>query len=65
MFIKIIEIIRIVATAFGVFCAYYAGETPQEVLHIMSPGVIVAIAGTSGLEGLFYGKQATREKGFE
>lgn len=65
MIIKIIEIIRIVATGLGVFLAYYYGETPQEVLHIMSPWVIVAIAGTSGLEGLFFGKQGAIEKGFE
>jgi hypothetical protein len=65
MIIKIIEIIRIVATGFGVFISYYYGETPQEVLHLMSPWLIVAIAGTSGLEGLFFGKQGAKEKGFE
>ena len=65
MIIKIIEIIRIVATGLGVFLAYYYGKTPQEVLHLMSPWLIVAIAGTSGLEGLFFGKQAAIEKGFE
>lgn len=65
MIIKIIEIIRIIATGFGVFISYYYGETPQEVLHLMSPWLIFAIAGTSGLEGLFYGKQAAIEKGFE
>lgn len=65
MIIKLIETLRIAATAFGVFWAYYVGETPQEVLHIMSPWVIVAIAGTSGLEGLLFGKMAAKEKGFE
>jgi len=65
MIIKLIEISRITATAIGVFLAYYLGETPQEVLHILSPWVIVAIAGTSGLEGLLFGKQAAIEKGFE
>mgnify|MGYP000875608452 CR=1 FL=1 len=65
MIIKIIEILRITATGIGVFLAYYYGETPTEVLHIMSPWVVFAIAGTSGLEGLFFGKQGAIEKGFE
>lgn len=65
MITKIIEIVRIIATAFGVFWSYYSGDTPQEVLHIMSPWVIIAIAGTSGLEGIFFGKQGAIEKGFK
>jgi hypothetical protein len=65
MIIKIIELVRIVATAFGIFWSYYSGDTPQEVLHLMSPWVIISIAGTSALEGLFFGKKAAIEKGFE
>lgn len=65
MIIKLIEILRITATAFGVFWAYYVGETAQEILNIMVPWVVVSIAGSSGLEGLLFGKQAAIEKGYE
>lgn len=69
MIIKIIEIIRIAGATFGIFWSYYAGtsmEMPeQSVLHIMTPWVIVSIAGTSALEGFFFGKQAAAEKGFK
>ncbi|PLX05528.1 MAG: hypothetical protein C0598_14380 [Marinilabiliales bacterium] len=65
MIIKIIEALRIAGTAFGVFWAYYVGETPQEILNVMTPWVVVSIAGTSGLEGLFFGRQAAIEKGYE
>lgn len=65
MIIKIIEIVRIAGTGLGVFLAYYFGETPQEILSIMCPWVVISIAGTSGLEGLFFGRQAAIEKGYE
>jgi len=65
MIIKIIEITRIVATAIGVFVAYYYGETPQQALHIIVPWLLLAIAGTSGLEGLFFAKAGAEAKGFE
>lgn len=68
MIIKIIEAIRIAATCFGIFWAYYIGmstSTPEiSVLHLITPWIIVSIAGTSGIEGLFFGKQAAAEKGF-
>lgn len=69
MIIKIIEIIRIAGASFGIYWAYYIGmstSTPAEsVLHILTPWIIVSIAGTSAIEGLFFGKQAAAEKGFK
>lgn len=69
MLIKVIEIIRLIATSFGIFWAYYAGmdgdHPAAQVLHLMSPWVVAGIAGTSGIEGLLFGRQAAREKGFE
>jgi len=68
MIIKIIEIIRIAGASFGIYWAYYIGmgtSTPDEsVLHILTPWIIVSIAGTSAIEGLFFGKQSAAEKGF-
>lgn len=69
MIIKIIEIIRISGASFGIYWAYYIGmstSTPAEsVLHILAPWIIVSIAGTSAIEGLFFGNQAAAEKGFK
>lgn len=65
MIIKIIEALRIAGTGAGVFLAYYLGETQQETLNIMCPWVVISIAGTSGLEGLLFGRQAAIEKGYE
>ncbi len=69
MIIKIIEIIRIAGASFGIYWAYNIGMatgTPAEsVLHIITPWILVSIAGTSAIEGLFFGKQAAAEKGFK
>ena len=65
MIIKIIEALRIAGAGSGVFCAYFIGTTPQEVLHIMCPWLLVSIAGTTGFEGLFLGKLSAEEKGYE
>lgn len=68
MIIKIIEIIRIAGASFGIYWAYYIGMSTgtqaESVLHILTPWIIVSIAGTSAIEGLFFGKQAAAEKGF-
>ncbi len=68
MIIKIIEIIRIAGASFGIYWAYYidmsTGTPAESVLHILTPWIIVSIAGTSAIEGLFFGKQAASEKGF-
>ncbi len=69
MIIKIIEIIRIAGASFGIYWAYYVGmesSTPAEsVLNILTPWIIVSIAGTSAIEGLFFGKQAAAAHGFK
>lgn len=69
MIIKIIEILRIAGASFGIYWSYHLGmssATPAEsVLHLLSPWLLVSIAGSSGIEGLIFGKQAAAEKGFE
>ena len=69
MFIKILEILRIVAVGaafyFGYSVGYENGYHPDIQLHIMIPVVITAIAGSSGIEGLFFSKQTALAKGFE
>jgi hypothetical protein len=69
MIIKILEILRIVGVAlafyFGYSIAYQNGYNPEAQLHFMIPVIIIAIAGLSGIEGLFFGQQAAEAKGFE
>jgi hypothetical protein len=41
------------------------GFNPEAQLHFMIPVIIAAIAGLSGIEGLFFGKQSAEAKGYE
>ena len=69
MIIKILDILRITLVIFAFFFGHYIGfrhgYDPVAQLHFMIPMVIAAIAGTSGIEGLFFGRQAAEAKGFE
>lgn len=65
MIIKLLEALRIAGTFLGVFLAYYYGDSPEEVLRIMTPWFVGSIAGLSAIEGLFFGDKAAKEKGFE
>ena len=69
MLIQFFDILRIalVAIAFYVGFDKGFGDTydPIPQLHFMIPVVIVAIAGISGIEGLFFGKKAALAKGYE
>lgn len=69
MILKILDILRIVivcvAFYFGNRIGYANGYDPAAQLHFMIPVIITAIAGLSGIEGLFFGKQAAEIKGFE
>lgn len=64
-----IDIIRILivfsAFFFGYLIGFRNGYDPVAQLHFTIPVLIVAIAGISGLEGLFFGKKAAEAKGFE
>lgn len=70
MIIKIAGILRIAIICFAFYLGYsagFAGETYDAAaqIHIMSPLLIIGMAGISGLEGLFFGDAAARAKGFE
>ncbi|MBU0632270.1 hypothetical protein KKA17_06480 [bacterium] len=64
MLLKLLEIIRIVSVT-AVFFFGYQMDDPVAQLHLMIPIIIVAIAGISGLEGLFFAKTSAELKGFE
>ena len=67
--LKLLGILRILGTVFAFYWGYKIGYTgtydPIAQLHFMIPIIIVAISGTSGLEGLFLGNESAKMKGFE
>jgi hypothetical protein len=69
MISRILDILRIASVSaaffFGYYIGYKDGFNPVAQLHFMIPVIIVAIAGLSGIEGLFFGKQSAEAKGFE
>lgn len=69
MFLKILDWLRIIGVTiaffFGYQIGYRNGYNPIAQLHFMIPVIIVVIAGFSGIEGLFFGKQSAELKGFE
>ncbi len=69
MLLKIFDFLRIGIVCAAFFFGYIIGSShgydPIAQLHFMIPVVIVAIAGISGFEGLFFSKQAAEIKGFE
>ncbi len=69
MSLQILEFIRITAVCASFFWGYKIGfaeiYNPIAQLHFMIPVIIVAIAGLSGIEGLFFAKKSAEIKGFE
>lgn len=63
--IKLLELLRILGSCLGVFLAYWFGNTPEEVLRIMTPWLIGSIAGLSAIDGLLFADRAAAEKGYE
>lgn len=69
MLLNVLDIIRIAAVAvaffFGYRIGYAEGYDPIAQLHFMTPIIIAALAGISGIEGLLFAKQSAEKKGFE
>jgi hypothetical protein len=69
MFLKALDYIRIIAVTmafnFGYQIGFKNGYDPVTQLHFMIPIIVIAIAGLSGLEGIFFRKKSAELKGFE
>ena len=70
MIIKIAGILRMLIICCAFYFGYSAGYSGEMYdaaaqIHIMSPLLIIGMAGISGLEGLFFGEAAAQAKGFE
>lgn len=69
MLLQLLDVIRIAGVAIAFFFGYQigfaGGYDPIAQLHFMTPIIIVAIAGTAGIEGLLFAKKSAELKGFE
>lgn len=69
MILKMLDYLRIIIVFatffFGYRIGFAHGYDPVAQLHFMIPLIIAAIAGISGLEGLFYAEKSAEIKGFE
>jgi hypothetical protein len=68
MFSTILDLLRIALVGVAFFFGYQAGFAngydPVAQIHVMTPIIVTAIAGISGLEGLLFGQAAAASKGF-
>jgi hypothetical protein len=69
MILKILDIARIVIVSAAFYIGYKIGfadgYNPVSQLHFMIPVIIFAVAGISGLEGIFFADKSAKIKGFE
>lgn len=69
MLLQLLDIIRIISVTAAFFFGYQIGFAdgydPIAQLHFMIPIIIAAIAGISGLEGIFFAKRSAELKGYE
>ena len=69
MLMTILDILRILSVCaaffFGYQIGFQNGYDPAAQLHFMTPVIIIAVAGISGLEGLLFGRKSAEAKGFE
>lgn len=67
--LDILDGIRILIVCFTFYFGYRIGYegtyNPVAQLHFMIPWLVTAVAGISGIEGLFFGKASSANKGYE
>lgn len=62
---NLFEILRWLGAGTGVFLAFQADGNPCKQLNILTFWIVVPIAGLTGIESLFFGKQASQQSGYE
>jgi len=60
----VLEALRWIGVVAGFQLAYLAGHTPGERLHILTPWVVISVAGLTAVESLFLGRAAARISGY-
>ncbi|MCF8130417.1 MAG: hypothetical protein K9N10_18050 [Deltaproteobacteria bacterium] len=59
-----LEITRWIGVVIGFQLAFLSGTNPQQQLHIMTPWIVISLAGLTGIESLFFGKAASEITGY-
>lgn len=60
----VLEYARWTGAGVGIFWANYVGGSPTEQFGIITIWTVLAVAGLSGIESLFFGKAASRISGY-
>ncbi|MBU1276726.1 MAG: hypothetical protein KJ720_15225 [Proteobacteria bacterium] len=61
---SVLEYARWAGVGVGIFWANYAGSSPAEQFSIITAWTVLAVAGLSGVESLFFGKSASKISGY-
>jgi len=61
---QMFEITRLVGVFVGFWLAFSEVSDPERAFHWLSVCVVVSIAGITGIESLFFGKQAASASGY-
>ena len=59
-----LEILRFAGVILGFALALQYGHTPQAQLHILSPWIVISLAGLTGIESVFFGRAAAELSGY-
>ena len=59
-----LEIARWIGVVLGFQLAFFKGANPQEQLHILTPWIVISLAGLTGIESLFFGEAASEITGY-
>ena len=59
-----LEIGRWICVVLGFQFAFSQGTTPQDQLHILTPWIVVSLAGLTGIESVFFGQAASQLTGY-
>lgn len=61
---SVLEYARWAGAGVGIFWANYVGGSPAEQFSIITAWTVLAVAGLSGVESLFFGKSASQISGY-
>jgi hypothetical protein len=59
-----LEVSRWIGVVLGFQLAFLKGANPHEQLHILTPWIVISLAGLTGIESLFFGKAASEITGY-
>lgn len=64
MISTVLEILRYVGVGVGVYLALYSGQNPVDQFSTVCLWSVLSLAGLTGVEGFFFGRQAADKSGY-